>query len=255
LAFSCIQPIATAQTQLWQVFALVWSEPPQVRKRTAFGGLIGSRFNPGPAMVSIKGSKTASSAYPGLTLSMGKWTLISPPQHPQRPKRKAIEERISAAVAKTRTELREWISSGFTRVEDVAYVGLGLVLAVSALVMPVIVALSLGQAIISANLPQKIVRLLDQSLLILMIVEILYTLQVSFREHTLVAEPFLIVGLIAAIRRVLFLTAEFSRPAEIGEAAFHNVISELGLLTALILALVVSLFLLKRQHVASADHA
>jgi uncharacterized membrane protein (DUF373 family) len=132
-------------------------------------------------------------------------------------------------------------------VEDVAYVGLGLVLSVSALVLLVVVALSLGEAIISANLPVKIVRLLDQSLLILMIVEILYTLQVSFREHTLVAEPFLIVGLIAAIRRVLILTAEFSKPAEIGEAAFHNVMFELGLLTVLILALVFSLFLMRRQ--------
>ena len=102
-------------------------------------------------------------------------------------------------MAKTRTELRKWISSGFTRVEDVVYVGLGLVLGLSALVLLVIVALSVGQAVISANLPQRIVRLLDQSLLILMIVEILYTLQVSFREHTLIAEPFLIVGLIAAI--------------------------------------------------------
>ena len=158
-------------------------------------------------------------------------------------------------MAKTKTELREWISSGFTRVEDVAYIGLGLVLAVSALVLLVFVALSLGEAIISANLPVKIVRLLDQSLLILMIVEILYTLQVSFREHTLVAEPFLIVGLIAAIRRVLILTAEFSRPAEISEAAFRNVMFELGLLTLLILALVFSLFLLKRQHITSVDHA
>jgi len=167
--------------------------------------------------------------------------------------RKEIQER--SVVAKTKTELREWISSGFTRVEDVTYVGLGLVLAVSVLVLLVIVALSLGQAIMSANLPQKIVRLLDQSLLILMIVEILYTVQVSFREHTLVAEPFLIVGLIAAIRRVLILTAEFSKPAEISEVAFHNVMFELGLLTVLILALVFSLFLLKRQLIASADRA
>jgi uncharacterized membrane protein (DUF373 family) len=158
-------------------------------------------------------------------------------------------------MAKTKTELREWISNGFTRVEDVAYIGLGLVLAVSALVLLVIVALSLGQAIMSAKLTENIVTLLDQSLLILMIVEILYTVQVSFREHTLVAEPFLIVGLIAAIRRVLILTAEFSNPAEIGEAAFHNVMFELGLLTALILALVFSLFLLKRQHIASTDRA
>jgi len=158
-------------------------------------------------------------------------------------------------MAKTKTELREWISSGFTRVEDVAYVGLGLVLAVSALILLVFLALSLGEAIMSANLPIKIVRLLDQSLLILMIVEILYTVQVSFREHTLVAEPFLIVGLIAAIRRVLILTAEFSRPAEISEAAFRNVMFELGLLTLLILALVFSLFLLKRQHITSNDRA
>jgi len=47
------------------------------------------------------------------------------------------------------------------------------------------VALSMGQAVLSANLPQRIVRLLDQSLFILMIVDILYTL------HTpVIAEPF-----------------------------------------------------------------
>jgi uncharacterized membrane protein (DUF373 family) len=157
-------------------------------------------------------------------------------------------------MVKSRTDLREWISIGFSRIEDVAYVGLGLVLAVSALVLLGDVAYSLGRAVVSGNLSKQIVGLLDQSLLILMIVEILYTLQVSFREHTLVSEPFLIVGLIAAIRRVLILTAEFSRPAEISEAAFHNVMFELGLLTLLILALVFSLFLMKRQHIASADH-
>ena len=43
-----------------------------------------------------------------------------------------LNTRAPAAMAKTKTELREWISSGFTRVEDVVYVGLGLVLALSA---------------------------------------------------------------------------------------------------------------------------
>jgi uncharacterized membrane protein (DUF373 family) len=158
-------------------------------------------------------------------------------------------------MVKPRTDLREWISTGFSRIEDVAYVGLGLVLAVSALVLLGSVAHSLGRAILFENLSEKIVGLLDQSLLILMIVEILYTLQVSFREHVLVAEPFLVVGLIAAIRRVLLLTAEFSKPAEIVEAAFRNVMLELGILTGLILTLVFSLFLLRRQHIASVDHA
>jgi uncharacterized membrane protein (DUF373 family) len=115
--------------------------------------------------------------------------------------------------------------------------------------------LALGQALLAANLSEKIVELLDQVLLILMIVEILYTVQVSFREHTLVAEPFLIVALIAAVRRVLILTAEFSKPAEVVEATFRNAMFELGLLTILILALVFSLFLVKKQRIASAERA
>jgi uncharacterized membrane protein (DUF373 family) len=158
-------------------------------------------------------------------------------------------------VAKTKTELREWISSGFTRVEDVAYIALGVILAVSAMGLLGTVTLALGQALLAANLSEKIVGLLDQVLLILMIVEILYTVQVSFREHILVAEPFLIVGLIAAVRRVLILTAEFSKPAEVVEAAFRNAMVELGLLTVLILALVFSLFLVNRQRIASAERA
>jgi uncharacterized membrane protein (DUF373 family) len=157
-------------------------------------------------------------------------------------------------VAKTaKIDLREWISTGFMRGEDVAYIRLGLILAVSALVLLVTVGISLGQTLLEANLSDKIVALLDQILLILMIVEILYTVQVSFREHTLVAEPFLIVGLIAAVRRVLILTAEFSKPEQIVVDAFRNAMFELGLLTVLILALVFSLFLIKRQHIASAD--
>ena len=136
------------------------------------------------------------------------------------------------------------------RVEDVAYVGLGLVLAVGALVLLFTVAISLGQSVLGGNLSDKIVGLLDQILLILMIVEILYTVQVSFREHTLVAEPFLIVGLIAGVRRVLILTAEFSKPEQIVEEAFRNAMFELALLTLLILAMVFSLYLLKKQRIA-----
>ena len=139
------------------------------------------------------------------------------------------------------------------RVEDVAYVGLGIVLSVSALVLLGTVALVLAQTVAAGKLSENIVSLLDQILLILMIVEILYTVQVSFREHTLVAEPFLIVGLIAAVRRVLILTAEFSKPAEVKQEAFFNAMYELGLLTVLILALVFSIFLVKRQGIAQAE--
>jgi len=56
----------------------------------------------------------------------------------------------------------------------------------------------------------QIISVLDQVLLTPLIIELLYTVQVSFREHGLLAEPFLVVALIAAIRRILVLTAKFA---------------------------------------------
>ncbi|MGH7824879.1 MAG: phosphate-starvation-inducible PsiE family protein [Candidatus Binatia bacterium] len=152
-----------------------------------------------------------------------------------------------------KTDLREWISSGFIRIEDVVYVGLGLLLAGGALFLLANVVLHFAQLFVSNDVRGKIVDLLDQILLIMMIIEILSTVQVSFREHTLMPEPFLIVGLIAAIRRILILTAEFSRPEEFVQEAFRNAMMELGLLTILILALGISLYLLKKQPRASVD--
>src|SRR3989441_998111 len=140
---------------------------------------------------------------------------------------------------------REWILRGFIRVEDAVYVGLGTVLAAMALALLVAVAIAFAQALLADALPGHAVQLLDRLLLILMIVEILYTVQVSFSEHALVPEPFLIVGLIATIRRLLVLTAEFARLVESNTAAFRAAMLELGLLTVMIVALVVSLVVLK----------
>jgi hypothetical protein len=71
---------------------------------------------------------------------------------------------------------------------------------------------------------------------------------VSFREHALVPEPFLIVGLVAATRRVLVLTAEFTGAQAPNEAAFRVSMIELSVLTILILVLVASLVLLRSRH-------
>lgn len=126
-------------------------------------------------------------------------------------------------------DLREKISSVFTRVEDVTYVGLGVLLAVSALFLLLAAAWTLIAGLSFSGLAKDLtVEVVDQILLVLLIIEILSTVQVSFREHVLTPEPFLVVGLIAAIRRILIITAEFSNPSEVLEAAFRNAMFELG---------------------------
>jgi uncharacterized membrane protein (DUF373 family) len=150
-------------------------------------------------------------------------------------------------------DARDRISNVFTRIEDITYIGLGVLLAAGALILLGAAAWFLYNSIFSGEIRELMVDLLDQILLILMVLEILYTVQVSFREHVLSPEPFLVVGLIAAVRRILIITAEFSKPEEVVEAAFRNAMMELGLLTILILSLVLSLHFLKRQSPAKAE--
>jgi hypothetical protein len=143
---------------------------------------------------------------------------------------------------------RNLVARGFTWVEDVVYVGLGVLLSASALVLLVNAALVFSQDLTHGALPPAIVGLLDRLLLALMVVELLYTVQVSFREHTLVPEPFLIVGLVAATRRILVVTAELTGVQAPSEWAFRVSMIELSVLTVMILVLVVSLVLLRSRH-------
>ena len=142
---------------------------------------------------------------------------------------------------------RAVVARGFTYLEDTVYVGLGVLLGGTALVLLGDGALMFWRAVMAGELPTRAIELLDRILLILMIAEILYTVQVSLREHALVPEPFLVVALIAAVRRVLIITAEFSKLLDKGPEAFRNAMLELALITVMIVALVGSLLLLRRR--------
>ena len=144
-------------------------------------------------------------------------------------------------------ETRQWVARGFTVVEDVVYVGLGVLLAGSSIALLVAGVITFGQNLIAGTLGGNIVALLDRILLILLVVELMYTVQVSFREHALIPEPFLLIGLIAAIRRVLVLTAEFSQVQDQPEPQFKHFIIELAVLAVLIIVLVVSLVILRKR--------
>jgi uncharacterized membrane protein (DUF373 family) len=100
---------------------------------------------------------------------------------------------------------------------------------------------------------KQTLQVLDQLLIVLMLVEILHTVRISIRSHTLITEPFLVVGLIASIRRMLVITLEASTLTKEGTwsperaGIFKATMIELGLLGVLILILVFSITLLRRH--------
>jgi uncharacterized membrane protein (DUF373 family) len=156
-----------------------------------------------------------------------------------------IEKSTTEAPPK---DARGHIARAFSLVEDIVYVGMGILLAYSACALLVIGAMDLWRASFAGQPLQGVIGLLDRTLLVLMLVELLYTVQVSFREHALLPEPFLIVGLIAATRRILVVTAEFSvAHKEGGEARFREGMIEIALLTVMVVAMVGSLLMLRKR--------
>lgn len=139
----------------------------------------------------------------------------------------------------------------FLQVEHAVYTALGGLLAVVAVAALVHAAVDVVNGIIAFNDSKRLLSTMDQLLVVLMLAEILHTVRASMRSGSLTAEPFLVVGLIASIRRVLVITLESSdatkRPVDAPEVGvFNHSMIELGVLAMLILVMVISIFLLRR---------
>jgi uncharacterized membrane protein (DUF373 family) len=80
--------------------------------------------------------------------------------------------------------------------------------------------------------------LVDRVLLVLILVEIVHTVVLSLRSHRLIAQPFIVVGLVAVIRRILFVLTPGSQ--------VKATTSELALLIAMVAVFVGGLIAVSR---------
>ena len=86
------------------------------------------------------------------------------------------------------------------------------------------------------------VLLLDHILLVLIIAELAYTIR-SVQYHEIAVEPFLFIGLIATIRRVLIVTAQLEQPQS--DQALNRLLLQLGVLGLLVLAIAAAIFMIR----------
>ncbi|MFY9921623.1 MAG: phosphate-starvation-inducible PsiE family protein [Mycobacterium sp.] len=131
------------------------------------------------------------------------------------------------------------------KLEDAVYWGISLVLIIGS------VALLIAQFKTMLQLreaPAKIVMLevLDGLLLIFIFVELLYAVRACLRSHEIVAEPFLIVGILAGIKEIVVLSVEAATLLEKGPA-FSRAVVEIGVLAGVVLALALAAFVLRER--------
>jgi uncharacterized membrane protein (DUF373 family) len=135
-----------------------------------------------------------------------------------------------------------------------------LVLIVIAIVLVALAVLLLGshvislvQAVMDGTIKEAAIDILDGVLLVMMTMEIVYTVTLSLQSHKLIAEPFLIIGIIAAIRRILVITAESTR-LEDNPALFQSTLLELALLALIVGILAFSISMMRKtESLASPD--
>ncbi len=132
------------------------------------------------------------------------------------------------------------------------YVAVGVFLTVAAVFLLIGTINDLRHAVSNGSNAVTIgVLVLDRILLMLIVAELVYTLGLVIHTHELSAEPFLIIGLIAVVRRTLILTASIESFPTAGRG-LTNLLLQLGALSGLAIALSVAVYLVRNSGGAEA---
>jgi len=134
--------------------------------------------------------------------------------------------------------------------ESIAYVAIALALSVPIVMLVFSAALSMLE-VSEVGVLETSLTVLDRVLLAFIFVELIDTVRVTVRERGIfIAEPFLLVGLIAVVRRILLLTAEIERASA---EEFQNKLIELGVMTGLVIVLTVALYFTRRMRLSEKE--
>ena len=160
----------------------------------------------------------------------------SPPPAPERPGRPGgpVRPRGLSGTIWVLEHAQDYVAG----VVGVALILLAAVLIVSGLT-GFVHDLATNNGLATKNVLAAATGLLDRLLLVLIVAEIVHTVVLSLRAHRLVAQPFIVVGLVAVIRKILLVLS-----SETAESSVNT--TQLWLLIAMVVAFVAGLIAVSR---------
>jgi uncharacterized membrane protein (DUF373 family) len=152
-------------------------------------------------------------------------------------------------AVEARTHVGHRLLDGLGAAEDLVHYAVGVLLV---LVAGVVLYHSIADFVTSdAAFAERITGVINGVLFVIIVMEILRTIVAHFDNAGLQLKPFLIIGIISAVRHILTVGAQLSLGVEGGEL-FRHVQIELGVNAAVVLALVIGLVLVRRSEPADA---
>ncbi len=132
--------------------------------------------------------------------------------------------------------------------EDVVYGLICVILAGGALVLLVKAGYDLATGLGADDGVKGVISgMLDTILLVFILVELLSAVRTTLIERQLLAEPFLLVGIIASIKEIVVGSLEAKDLAGSDREAFVDVMTEIGVLGGVLLVLAIASYLLRRK--------
>ena len=128
--------------------------------------------------------------------------------------------------------------------DDLLQFIVGLLLVLTALVLIGQTLLALPSAITEHPIGKGMSVLIHDIMLVMIVLELLWTVVTYLQEHTVPLEPFLFVGIISSVRKLLLIGAQMSL-SEGGVEAAHLQMRELMIHGGLVLVLVIALILVR----------
>ena len=104
-----------------------------------------------------------------------------------------------------------------------------------------------------SDLAHAIPALIDSVLFVIIVLEIFTTVLAHFRDGSLQLQPFLIIGIISAVRHILVVGARSSLEKS-GAESFTNTMVELGVNVMIAVVLVVALVLVSKSGIKRQGH-
>ena len=131
-------------------------------------------------------------------------------------------------------------------VEDAVYVSIAVLLAVGAAILVVRAGFTLAKGAVDSS-PDAFIDTLDAILLVFIFVELLYAVRITLKQRQIVAEPFLIAGILVCIKEIVVLAVKAPSDYLDKGPEFARAMVEVGLLGVLVLVLAGTTVLLRKK--------
>ncbi len=160
-----------------------------------------------------------------------------------------MDERVHNETSSQGESLKNpTVTDAFTRVEHWITIGIGGILIVATMLLLTGTLAGVWEVVRHWPATDNIFLIVDKLLFTLMLVEILHTVRQSITSNQIYVEPFLIVGVIASVRRILIVTVQIANQgSNQNSAEFMHAMTELGVLGGLTLVLVVAMYLARHS--------